>query len=320
MKRDLNLESWKVFAAVARTGSITETSAELEMDAPSISRIVSGLEKSLGGISLFDRSLLPLTLTDNGRFALEYATKMITLHDQLVTGLAANTDAMSGVLRVGVPPALLQGFLMPFFVSFGRRYPEIQLEVSEYLGGIPIDFSYPAGSLDVVMSYGPDPTHSNFVQIRYGDAGFICCASPTYIARYGMPKTPEDLADHVGIRFKSPLRLGTVGQQLMRGSEHRAVRFKRDIVFSSALSAKSATLIGAGIAPDLGDLHCYRELAKGELIPVLRDWSYPRQACYIYTRPDLVKLKRVRTFIDEYRANVEPLLAECAEVIRNVME
>ena len=137
MKRDLNLESWKVFAAVARTGSITETSAELEMDAPSISRIVSGLEKSLGGISLFDRSSLPLTLTDNGRFALEYATKMITLHDQLVTGLAANTDAMSGVLRVGVPPALLQGFLMPFFVSFGRRYPEIQLEVSEYLGGIP---------------------------------------------------------------------------------------------------------------------------------------------------------------------------------------
>ena len=192
--------------------------------------------------------------------------------------------------------------------------------MSEYLGGIPIDFSYPAGSLDVVMSYGPDPTHSNFVQIRYGDAGFICCASPTYIARYGMPKTPEDLADHVGIRFKSPLRLGTVGQQLMRGSERRAVRFKRDIVFSSALSAKSATLIGAGIAPDLGDLHCYRELAKGELIPVLRDWSYPRQACYIYTRPDLVKLKRVRTFIDEYRANVEPLLAECAEVIRNVME
>lgn len=96
MKRDLNLESWKVFAAVARTGSITETSAELEMDAPSISRIVSGLEKSLGGISLFDRSSLPLTLTDNGRFALEYATKMITLHDQLVTGLAANTDAMSG--------------------------------------------------------------------------------------------------------------------------------------------------------------------------------------------------------------------------------
>lgn len=82
MKRDLNLESWKVFAAVARTGSITETSAELEMDAPSISRIVSGLEKSLGGISLFDRSSLPLTLTDNGRFALEYATKMITLHDQ----------------------------------------------------------------------------------------------------------------------------------------------------------------------------------------------------------------------------------------------
>lgn len=218
MKRDLNLESWKVFAAVARTGSITETSAELEMDAPSISRIVSGLEKSLGGISLFDRSSLPLTLTDNGRFALEYATKMITLHDQLVTGLAANTDAMAGVLRGGVPPALLQGFLMPFFVSFGRRYPEIQLEVSEYLGGIPIDFSYPAGSLDVVMSYGPDPTHSNFVQIRYGDAGFICCASPTYIARYGMPKTPEDLADHVGIRFKSPLRLGTVGQQLTRGA------------------------------------------------------------------------------------------------------
>ena len=70
MKRDLNLESWKVFAAVARTGSITETSAELEMDAPSISRIVSGLEKSLGGISLFDRSSLPpLRITAASRWS-----------------------------------------------------------------------------------------------------------------------------------------------------------------------------------------------------------------------------------------------------------
>lgn len=109
MKRDLNLESWKVFAAVARTGSITETSAELEMDAPSISRIVSGLEKSLGGISLFDRSSLPLTLTDNGRFALEYATKMITLHDQLVTALPRTPTRCRGCSGSACRPRSFRG-------------------------------------------------------------------------------------------------------------------------------------------------------------------------------------------------------------------
>ncbi len=271
------------------------------------------LEKSLGGISLFDRSSLPLTLTDDGRFALDYATKMITLHDQLVTGLAANTNAMSG-LRVGVPPALpCQGFLMPFFVSFGRGTREVPAGGERVSRRDPDRFLVPrwvARRCDVVR---PRPHALNFVQIRYGDAGSSAARRPLTSPATGCRRRLRNPRITWESGFKSPLRLGTVGQQLTRGSERRAVRFKRDIVFSSALSREVRDADRCRHRSGSRDLHCYRELAKRGTRPRAPRLELSPAGLLHLHAPRLMKLKRVRTFIDEYRADVEPLLAECAK-------
>ncbi len=202
MQRDMNLECWRIFATVAQAGSISASLDALDMNAPSVSRTISGLEKSLG-TDLFDRSSHPMVLTENGKEALSAALEMLNTHDALLKRLHTNTEEMAGAIRVGVPAALLQSYLVPFFIEFSKKYPEIHLEATEYTAGLPVDFASKTGTLDLVISYGPDRSHPNYVQIHYGSGRFIPCASPTYLARHGKPQTPEELAKHIGIIFHS---------------------------------------------------------------------------------------------------------------------
>jgi LysR family transcriptional regulator, regulator for bpeEF and oprC len=312
MRRDMNLESWKIFESVARNGSISKSVDELGIDAPGISRVISSLESAIG-TDLFDRSSHPMRLTVNGSEALAAAQAMLTAHDDLISRLKTNTDAMSGPILVGLPPSLLETYMVPFLVDFSRRYPEVHLEATEYTAGLPIDFSSRSGPLDIVISYGPDAVHPNYVQIRYGSGRFVPCASPDYLARHGTPKAPEELAAHIGIAFKSPIRESATS--LTKDGRTVPLRFRRELTFTSAATAKSAALIGAGIHPALAELHCWREVESGSLVRILPGWVGLTEELYIYTRPELMRLKRIRTFIEEYRRGYERLIAQQDKVM-----
>lgn len=104
MRRDMDLESWEVFCAVAGAGSITGACESLGMDAPGVSRIIKSLEQALGGIALFDRSIRPFRLTENGERASEAARRMLDEHRRLVESLEKDPDAMRGTIRLGLPP------------------------------------------------------------------------------------------------------------------------------------------------------------------------------------------------------------------------
>jgi DNA-binding transcriptional LysR family regulator len=316
MQRDMNLECWRIFATVAQAGSISASLDALDMNAPSVSRTISGLEKSLG-TDLFDRSSHPMVLTENGKEALSAALEMLNTHDALLKRLHTNTEEMAGAIRVGVPAALLQSYLVPFFIEFSKKYPEIHLEATEYTAGLPVDFTSKTGTLDLVISYGPDRSHPNYVQIHYGSGRFIPCASPTYLARHGTPQTPEELAKHIGIIFHSPIRSSGTTSTLTKAGRTVPIQFQREIAFNSALSAKNATLFGAGINPAMAELHCYREIQSGALVPILPGWFAFTEELYIYTRPEQLRLKRIRFFIEEYKKAIGELFTEQRSVFHS---
>lgn len=314
MDRSDDLRSWRLFAAVAKTGSISSACAMFQADAANLSRQLSQFEKSLGAGPLLDRSMRPMALTENGKAAFACAQKMLQLRDDLTQTLNCDPQAFSGVIRVGLPPMVLRDQLTPFLMQFSEDYPDIDLRVDEYTGGLPIDFENWRGDLfDVVVSYGPSPTNYNAVQIRYGEELFMPCASPGYLKRFGTPKTPDDLADHVGIIVTNELR--QAAPALVKNGQSVPIRFKRLIHFNSASAAKTAALLGTGIHVNLPSLHCYQDIEAGTLVPLLKGWEQPRLALYIYSRPDCVKLARVRLFIERYRRVMAQLRRHCHQVI-----
>lgn len=314
MQRDLDLESWKIFCAVAQTGSISSACDIVDLDAPRISRVIKSLEASLGGIPLFDRSMRPMKLTQNGETAFRYAKNMLDNHRALLESLDKDPTAMRGAIHVGLPPLVLQRFLLPFLISFHKDFPEIVLKVDEYNGAAPINFDTPRGRLDVVCGYGVDTAHPNIVQIHYGYGIQVPCASPMYLNANGVPQTPADLAEHTGIIFDSPMR-PTVRHLQKNGCTHY-LRWKDEIHFNSAGSAMTATLYGAGIHPGIASLHAFQSIAKGELQVVLPGWSAPPTKLYLYARAEAIRLKRVRVFIERYRAFINRLHHECEAVLK----
>ena len=151
MQRDRDLDSWAVFCRVAETGSISEACEILNMDASAVSRIIRGLEESLGKVPLFDRSMRPLKLTKNGEIALGYAREMLEGHRALRESLQRDPNAMAGTIHIGLPPLLLHNFLLPLIIDFHNRFPEIYLKINEHIGSTPLNFDTPKGRLDIMM-------------------------------------------------------------------------------------------------------------------------------------------------------------------------
>ncbi len=313
MKRDMDLDSWKVFCEVAQAGSISGACDALDMDASGVSRVIRALETSLGGITLFDRSIRPFRLTANGEAALVYAKRMLESHQALLESLERDPDAMRGTIHIGFPPLLLQRFLLPLLVRFHQDFPEIYLKVEEYQGPHPVNFDSPHGRFDIICGYGADPSHPNIVQIHYGNGLLVPCASPIYIANRGFPSHPEELVRHTGIIFESPMRAPV--RCLIKEGETQFLRWRDEIFFDSSGSASNAALYGAGIHPGIPILHCGKAIARGELRVVLPGWTPPASKLYIYVRSESVRLKRTRVFLERYRAFMAKIHRECEEAL-----
>ena len=294
MKRYSNIDDWRIFRLVAQTGSIQRAADKLQVDASSISRTISTLEKSLH-VALVDRHQRPFGLTTEGQVALKHCEKIIQEHDLMLEQLLSSPDSMKGTLRVGIPPAVLDNFLIGPLAQFHEKYPELSLDIVDWHSQLPVTFISPNGLIDVVCGYGPDPASPGIVQIAYGAGWAIPCASPIYIKAHGYPNDPDDLIAHTGIVFHSPMRK-TIDELTCNGVT-KTLAWDHEIHFYSAQAAKNATLIGSGIHSGIPTLHSYREFVVGGLKPVLPGWCSPPLELYIYVRPESLRLRRVRTFI-----------------------
>jgi DNA-binding transcriptional LysR family regulator len=100
----------------------------------------------------------------------------------------------------------------------------------------------------------------------------VLCASPAYLARHGVPQTPQDLQAHRCLHF-SHLTDGTQWH-FARGEERQSVRVPAAFTANNGLVLQQAALRGLGIVYNTTFL-AWRSLLEGTLVPVLGDWELP---------------------------------------------
>lgn len=317
MLKHKDLESWEIFCAVAEAGSISGACDLCDCDAAYISRLIKNLENSIGGVELLDRTTRPLTLTEPGKIALQYARQLSAIHKNMLSELRQDPDALSGVLRVAIPPMVLDTFALPFILDFQKDFPDIDLQISESSSSLPINFDGPHGKLDVVCGYGPDAVHPNIYQLHYGHAPMIPCASPLYIKKYGFPNHPEELKNHIGVVLRSNMR--PVIRYVLKGDEKIFLQWKKSCFYDSAHSAMKAALFGAGIHAGIPALNCYQELRQHQLVPVLPGRQPKQTELYVYARPEAMKLRKTKTFIRRYVEFMQAVHTECEKSLEPII-
>jgi DNA-binding transcriptional LysR family regulator len=184
------------FTRTAELGSFAAAAKELNISAVAVSQNISRLEQSLG-VRLFARSTRALKLTPEGEAFLEQCKGPLAQLDAACKEIAADASAASGKVRATIVSPLATIYLIPLLPEFYKRYPDIQLEIELSEDST----SLIAKRFDVGIRVGV-LNDAAFVARPLGPMKLMLCASPSYLAARGMPKSIDDLSNHSLIQLQ----------------------------------------------------------------------------------------------------------------------
>jgi len=126
----MEFQQLRYFLAVVRAGSFVRAADQLGIAQPSLSQQIQKLERELG-ISLFDRLGRSLKLTAYGQSLQVSAERILREAEEARTAIEGLKSEDAGELRVGVIPTVLPYSLVKPLAEFQRRYPKIELTLTE---------------------------------------------------------------------------------------------------------------------------------------------------------------------------------------------
>ncbi len=253
----------EIFTVVATEGSFSAAGRKLDMSPSAISRTVDRIEERLG-VRLLLRSTRALSLTAEGSAYLGAARRILTDLDDAEQAIA-NQGAPRGRLRVSA--ALSHGRLciVPLLGRFAERYPNIVVDIS--LSDAIVDVA--AGQADIAIRFGP-LADSPLTARKLGESRRVIAASPDYLARHGMPRTPEDLHDHNCLNFN--FRRAEPVWPFRKDGEDYALSVKGSIEANNGETLGQLAIDGVGISR-VGAFSVAEEIADGRLVALLEDYN-----------------------------------------------
>ncbi|MBX5021887.1 LysR family transcriptional regulator [Rhizobium lentis] len=186
----LDLNDIVVFARVVEAGSFTAAARLLAMPKTTVSRRIAALEREVG-VRLLQRTTRSLRLTDAGRLYYEESSQALQALEQANLRLAEVRAEPAGTIRISAPVGFGGHFLSAAISDFLAIYPKTKVELrltDDRLNLIEngIDLAFRTGILE----------DSTLIARKLGSTYRILCASPDYLARFGVPDHPADLARH----------------------------------------------------------------------------------------------------------------------------
>jgi DNA-binding transcriptional LysR family regulator len=186
------LEDIRAFNEVVDSGSLTRASLRLGMSKSMVSRRLARLEAELG-TSLLARSTRGLSLTEAGSDFRPYAQRMVAELQSARDALSRQGEA-TGRLRLAAPTSFGSSHLAPVLAELAVRHPQIEINTS--YSDRMVDLV--SEGFDAAIRMG-NLADSTLIARRIAPVRAVLVASPEYLARKGVPRTPADLADHDAI-------------------------------------------------------------------------------------------------------------------------
>ena len=184
------IEMMRIFSVVARNASFTKAAAELDIATQTVSKYVKALEDSLD-VQLFDRTTRKVTLNHTGKAYYERCMDLLEQFDDVESAVKAQHGSPKGKIRISAPTAFGELHLVPALRDFQKTHPDIMLDVDLTNRKV----SLVEEGFDVVVRIGQLPD-SSMVAKKLASMRVSVCASPEYLAQFGTPSHPNELAEH----------------------------------------------------------------------------------------------------------------------------
>lgn len=259
------------FLQVVRTRSFTVAARTLGRSTSSLSRTVAQLERLLGA-QLLARTTRRLSLTEAGALYVEHAERLLAQRRAAHDAIAELTGGVPrGHLRVTMPVSVGQRLLGPHLPRLRAQMPELRLEIDLSDRTLPLV----QGGFDLAIRLGRQSDSSLRAQLL-GRVPVRMVASPDYLARRGAPSRPLELRAH------DCITLAQAAGPVEWAFYHRRVRTRSErLEVDGVVHTNSPLLAGQLATRGLGIVRTVEwvvrdELARGELVEVLPEWSCHR--------------------------------------------
>ena len=125
----MNFKQLQSFISTAKNGSIAAAARELEIAQPAISQQVANMEHELK-TKLFERDFRGVRLTDSGIVFHSHAQIMLQQLNQAKLEIINIEKNPSGVVTLGMTPAIGNIISIPLITELQNRYPNIDLQLT----------------------------------------------------------------------------------------------------------------------------------------------------------------------------------------------
>lgn len=259
------------FSRAASLGSYSAAARTLSISPSAVSKSIQRLEERLG-FKLFARTTRSLSLTPEGLILHERALRLLRDAEEIEQVAAAVRGEPAGPIKLAAPGPIAIHVLAPKLALFRERHPKItvDLRVNDTISDLIQE------GIDVAIRIG-DPQDSRLIARKLGPNRAGVFASPSYLAKRGLPRRIEDLENHecVNVRHYSSGQLLRWPFQV--GNRTVEILPTTGVVVDNTEAVAIAVASGAGIG--LSPTYVAAPyVARGELVPVLNKYWADRGA------------------------------------------
>jgi DNA-binding transcriptional LysR family regulator len=288
-------QSMSVYVKVVEAGSMTAAALQCDMSTTMVGNHLRALEHRLG-VQLLQRTTRRQRLTEFGSVYYQRCLDVLGLVADSERLAEQALDEPRGLLRITAPLTFGVERLAPALSDFSLQYPQVKMDV--VLTNSRPDLL--ESGLDVAFRLGHFE-ESNLIARPLIDYTLTVCASPQYVARRGMPQTPEDLQQHDCLSFAYPA--GDDWQSVekrwrLSGPEGETlVDVSGPMLMNTSAGLHQAARTGMGIVM-LPDALVEQDLRDGKLVTVVPDYQPPSRPLHLLYAPDRYRLPKLRRFVE----------------------
>jgi DNA-binding transcriptional LysR family regulator len=213
-----------------------------------------------------------------------------------------------GTVRLTSPVNFAQAILAPLLAAFMTEFPDV--EVALDITNREVDLI--AEGYDVSLRIAPGIRLSTLVVRPFVLERHVLVASPGYLHRYGVPKSPADLRSAISLGGLIGFSRGGRHAWHLTGADGSAhvIPHAPRLLTEDIFVVKEAALAGCGVA-ELPPLSCRDELEDGRLVALLEDWRLPEMNLYAAFPSRKGLTPAARCFIDYLSLHLRHAL-DCA--------
>ena len=280
-----------VLIKVSQTGSFIRAANELGISGAAVSKQIKSLEDRLG-VVLFNRTTRVVTLTEAGEKLFYTVSRAGAEISDVLDTFAEGLKKPSGLLKINAPMAFGEKFLVNPMTEYSMAYPEVIMDIEFNDRKVNVvEEGY-----DLVIRIGK-LEDSGLIAKRLCDFETCICASPAFIKKYGIPRSPIDLKYMPAVHYKNSSTGLSFHFKDLEGKTD-SIDVEPAIYANSMEMLIQSTLKGIGFAV-LPTSFCFDYINDGQMIKLLSEYkSLPERGIYaVYPDRRFLPMK-VRIFID----------------------